>query len=153
MTRGCFFLRFFEVRILQKVQKGRENCTRLREIADEILSVSEAKKIKQRVDEVKLFYQTEYVPHLKQKSTHSCSCMVCGFNDKGTPILYCNFSDWIWNALNESSYCWCLQIVLMTSRVLKNKVGFRRPHFANSIAKNTRRKNNKFPQIIKLRRQ
>jgi hypothetical protein len=66
-----------------KVLKGRDNFARLREIAKQVLEPDEVKPFIKQCDDVELYYQTDYVPHLQRDGTHKCNCLTCGFNDKG----------------------------------------------------------------------
>ena len=64
-----------------RVVKGRDNFASLREISKEI-SLNADLMIK-RINNTELFYQTDYIHHLKRSGTHRCNCLTCGFNDKG----------------------------------------------------------------------
>jgi hypothetical protein len=35
------------------------------------------------INDAELFYQMDYVPHLKKFGSHRCHCLTCGFHDKG----------------------------------------------------------------------
>ena len=69
-----------------KVLKGRDNFERMRTIARAFLLAGspELKSMLGRIDAEELYYQTDYVGHLKAGG-HHCNCLACGFYDEGTP--------------------------------------------------------------------
>ena len=69
-----------------KVEKGRDNFIALRDMADDICNTSEeAKVIKDGIDEVEIFHQSNFMQHLQQNGTHECNCLTCGFYNKKQP--------------------------------------------------------------------
>lgn len=69
-----------------KVLKGTDNWKRLHRINDQITACIERhQNISKRIQEQQLYYQTDYVPHLKPKGDMQCNCLSCGFFDKGKP--------------------------------------------------------------------
>ena len=69
-----------------KVLKGRDNFERMRTIARAFLLAGspELKSMLGRIDAEELYYQTDYVGHLKAGG-HHCNCLACGFYDEGAP--------------------------------------------------------------------
>ena len=69
-----------------KVQKGRDNFKLLRDVASEVFDEGEERqKFIERIDAAKLYYQTEYIPHLQRVGSHCCNCMTCGFHNDENP--------------------------------------------------------------------
>ncbi len=66
-----------------KVLKGMENFISIRKYAKQYGGL-DCERLLRQVDEVELFYKTDYVPHLIRTSAHQCSCLTCGFYDEGT---------------------------------------------------------------------
>jgi hypothetical protein len=66
-----------------KVLKGMENFISIRKYAKQYGGL-DCERLLRQVDEVELFYKTDYVPHLIRTSAHQCSCLTCGFHDEGT---------------------------------------------------------------------
>jgi hypothetical protein len=66
-----------------KVLKGMENFISIRKYAKQY-GGPDCERLLQQVDEVELFYKTDYIPHLKRTSDHQCNCLTCGFHDEGT---------------------------------------------------------------------
>ena len=67
-----------------KVLKGTDNWKRLHRINDQNTACIERRRIiSKRIKEQELFYQTDFVPHLKPKGDMQCNCLSCGFFDKG----------------------------------------------------------------------
>jgi hypothetical protein len=62
-----------------EVAKGMENFKREREVTDLHFSGAGKDQMKQRIDDHKLFCQTDFVPHLRVASENSCNCLTCGF--------------------------------------------------------------------------
>jgi hypothetical protein len=85
-----------------KVLKGRDNFARLRDIAKQVLEPDEAKPFIKQCDDVELFYQTDYVPHLQRDGTHKCNCLTCGFNDKGESHRRRQISSFFCQRINSS---------------------------------------------------
>ena len=57
-----------------KVEKGRDNFIALRDMADTICNTSEeAKVIKDSIDEVEIFHQSNFMQHLQKHGTHECN--------------------------------------------------------------------------------
>jgi hypothetical protein len=71
-----------------KVLKGTDNWKRLKHINDHVTwSVEDRRKIGKRLTEQELYYQTDYVPHLKSIGDMQCNCLTCGFCDKGKTLI------------------------------------------------------------------
>jgi hypothetical protein len=67
-----------------RVLKGRDNFKSLREIAKKVCNYDDVEGTVNMIDDIKIFYQTDYVPHLAGVGSHRCNCLTCGFNDSGT---------------------------------------------------------------------
>jgi hypothetical protein len=70
-----------------KVEQGRENFAAMREYVDKQFGVDdpeEAMALKKRVTTVEDFHRTDVDMHLSPQSEYSCSCLTCGFFDRGT---------------------------------------------------------------------
>jgi hypothetical protein len=74
-----------------KVLKGMENFISIRQYAKQYGGL-DCERILQQVDEVELFYKTDYIPHLNRTSDHQCNCLTCGFHDEGTSCSSCRRS-------------------------------------------------------------
>jgi hypothetical protein len=72
-----------------KVAKGMENFKREREISALYFSGARKDQMKQRIDNDELFYQTDFVPHLKKVSENNCNCLTCGFCDESKSCVNC----------------------------------------------------------------
>jgi hypothetical protein len=65
-----------------KVVQGRENFIRIRSLLDKLAEPEESAKLKKEVDEVELFYKTDFSNHLEREGEFACCCLTCGFYDK-----------------------------------------------------------------------
>jgi hypothetical protein len=72
-----------------KVAKGMENFKREREISALYFSGARKDQMKQRIDNDELFYQTDFVPHLKKVSENNCNCLTCGFCNESKSCVNC----------------------------------------------------------------
>jgi hypothetical protein len=71
-----------------KTERGRDNFVRMRRLVGQVCSLNEAPALKKEVDDVELFHKTDFDNHLSREAEYSCSCLTCGFWDKGaSPIL------------------------------------------------------------------
>ena len=78
-----------------KVEKGRDNFIALKKMADEVYSTDEeATALKDKIDEVEIFHQSEFIHHLGRHGTNRCNCLTCGFNDEKSPDdIVCPYTD------------------------------------------------------------
>jgi hypothetical protein len=67
-----------------RVLKGRDNFKSLRVIAKKVCKYEDVDVTVKKIDNIEIFYQTDYVPHLARVESHRCNCLTCGFNDRGT---------------------------------------------------------------------
>ena len=67
-----------------KTERGRENFVRMRRLAGQLCSLEEAPALKKEVDDTELYHKTDFDHHLSRQAEHSCSCLTCGFWNKGT---------------------------------------------------------------------
>jgi hypothetical protein len=65
-----------------KVVQGRENFIRMRSLIDKLAEPEESATMKKQVDDVELFYKTDFQNHLEREGEHACCCLTCGFFDK-----------------------------------------------------------------------
>jgi hypothetical protein len=71
-----------------RVLKGRDNFEALRNIAKRVCRPGEeTDSIINSIDGAELFYQTDFVPHLRRSGSHRCNCVTCGFNDSGESFM------------------------------------------------------------------
>jgi hypothetical protein len=69
-----------------KVEQGRENFAAMREYVDKLFGVHDPEEVmalKKRVTTVEDFHWTDVDMHLSPQSEYSCSCLTCGFFDRG----------------------------------------------------------------------
>jgi hypothetical protein len=65
-----------------KVVQGRKNFIRIRSLIDKLAAPEESTTMRKQVDDVELFYKTDFQNHLEWEGEHACCCLTCGFFDK-----------------------------------------------------------------------
>ena len=71
-----------------KVLKGRDNFDRLRELARDLVDDTvERQEIISSIDDSEVFYQTDFVDHLRRHSNQACNCLSCGFSCDNTGVI------------------------------------------------------------------
>lgn len=78
-----------------KVVQGRESFDTQRDLAKKY--GMEAELVKE-IDDVELYYQTEFIDHLEEVSSNMCNCLTCGFYNKSKLLD-------IENNINKLSHC------------------------------------------------
>ena len=65
-----------------KVLKGRDNFQSMRDLTEILLQYDQAEKkeVLESINDAEVFYQTDYVDHLKRHSDQVCNCLSCGFS-------------------------------------------------------------------------
>jgi hypothetical protein len=97
-----------------KVLKGRDNFERMRTIAKAFLLAGspELKSMLGRIDAEELYYQTDYVGHLKAGG-HHCNCLACGFYDNGK-LQFCSIAPVLFDCCQPLYFDFFLQKTLPT---------------------------------------
>ena len=71
-----------------KVFKGRDNFQKQRKLVEKFFEIgSEKDQILKDIDEVEMFYVTDFIPHLHRESEFKCNCLTCGFRDMSKYIM------------------------------------------------------------------
>ena len=71
-----------------KVFKGRENFKKQRQLVEKFFEVGPEKyQMLKDIDEVEMFYVTDFIPHLQRESEFKCNCLTCGFKDASEYIV------------------------------------------------------------------
>jgi hypothetical protein len=66
-----------------RVLKGWENFKSLQVIAKKVCKYEDVEATVKKIDNCKIFYQMDYVPHLARVGSHRCNCLAYAFNDSG----------------------------------------------------------------------
>jgi hypothetical protein len=64
-----------------KVVQGCDNFIHILSLINKLAEPEESATIK-KVDDVELFYKTDFPNHLEREGEHTCCCLTCGFFDK-----------------------------------------------------------------------